>query len=172
MNQIPKNECHECEQRLKAGPHYDRLRGTGRTRHALTLCLIAAQAGMRVLYITHTDQYAKDLRRFSAELLIESGVEVSEVVTMATANRLYFQGGGWLDLRSWSDDLSFRGLKDTHRPQITRDDHHVTHLRLDKAKRERESADLATINQLLAAYGQRAQLVIREGKHTYQLRGQ
>ena len=169
MSQNPKNDCHECEQRLKAGPYYDRLRGTGRTRHALTLCLIAAQAGKRVLYMTHTDQYARDLRQYVVALLEESGVAVSEVVTMATANRLYFVGGGWLDLRSWSDDLSYRGLKDTHRPQIITEDHHVKELRAAKETREREARDIEVINRLLGVYGQRVQLVIREGQHSYQL---
>lgn len=92
------SQCTECLKRAQQGPHFDPKRGTGRTSQRVKMAIIGALGGHRVLYVTHSDCYARDLLKQAMLMLEEAGV--TPMTGNVSPYRITLLNGGWLEFRS------------------------------------------------------------------------
>lgn len=144
--------CNECTARAQAGPHYDSRRGTGRTTQRLKTALMSALGGKRVLFVTHTMQYADDLRRYAVELLGEAGLVPA--LGNVSALRISFKNGGWLHFRGMAQGEP-HGMREYNKPTVTYWDHFAEEERARLAKAAERQADADTIKGLMRKQGWR-----------------
>lgn len=144
--------CTECTpQRTQQGPHYDPARRTGRTSQRVKTAIIAAMSGHRVLYVTHSDQYARELCLEALRFMLEA--ECTPAHNNVTAYRITLLNGGWLEFRSMGAMPFNRGLKAAHLPSLELWDHFAEEERERKKQEQIRLDDAATIKQLMRKHG-------------------
>lgn len=143
--------CTECKKREAQGPHYNPLRGTGRTTKSLNTALLAAAMGRRVLYVVALGAHGKELRHYATDLIRLAQIDAQVLGT--TATRITFTTGGWLEFRGMSEDMSYRGQKDHTIPQLQIWDHYALEKQAEAAAKKARMADCDYVVQLLRKHG-------------------
>lgn len=143
--------CTECNKRAQQGPHYDPARGTGRTTQRVKTAIIAALSGHRVLYVTHTDCYARELCKAAMRHLEEAGV--CPMTGNVTAYRITLLNGGWLEFRSMGVMPISRGLRAEALPTKEWWDHFAEEERERLRQHQLRQDDAALIKQLMRKHG-------------------
>lgn len=143
--------CTECKKREAQGPHYNPLRGTGRTTKSLNTALLAAAMGKRVLYVVGLGAHGKELCYHAAELVREAQIDAQ--ILGITERRITFTTGGWLEFRGMSEDMSYRGQKERAIPQLQIWDHYALEKQAEAAAKQARMADCDQVVQLLRKHG-------------------
>lgn len=144
----------------------DKARGTGRTQNAIKVAMLAALAGRRVLFITHSETFARECMRFAqgqVELMMkivgQPGPGMSVACTGA-AMSVYSAGHlvGKLQFRSTAQqenhDLN-TGLRGAEVYAIVKD-HYVLELEEEERLRLEKVAAQEQIQLLMKKYGWRS----------------
>lgn len=160
--------CTECSKRAQQGPHYDPHRGTGRTMQQVKTAIISAMSGHRVLYVTHSDQYARELCREALRFMREA--ECTPAHNNVTAYRITLLNGGWLEFRSMGAMPFNRGLKAAHGTSRELWDHFAEEERERKRQEQIIRDDVAMINSLLEKHAGKLQLRCGGVSHKYTVR--
>lgn len=141
----------------------NQARGTGRTQNAIKMALMAALAGKRVLFITHSQTFARDCARFAdgqmeamARVLGKPGAGVS--ISCASQSVTVYVAGlhiGAVMFRSTAQqeqhDIN-TGLREEQRYVILKD-HYVVELEEQERQRLEKVAAQEQILMLMEKYG-------------------
>lgn len=142
--------CSECRKRAAAGPHFDPLRGTGRTTHKVSRALLAAALGHRVLFVAKMAKQAQEMCVQAAHMLRQDHAIVMENVT---TDRLTLTTGGWIDFKSMSAPLDYRGVAQGNKPTLELWDHAADAERTRRIEQEIREQDIRQIKTLMKKHG-------------------